>query len=261
MNHIINNRIPARDEELYILDTERKSKYELIWDYVINDGKKHQIAIICPGGAYYNVCSYVEGKPFAQYLNQKGISAVIVYYRVNEEAHYPNPQDDLARAIKEVISKADELNLDMDNYSVWGSSAGGHLVASFGTEHMGYVKYGLPKPKSLVLIYPVITMNPEYTHLDSMHNLLGNNPTEEEIKFTSVELHVTKNYPSTYIWCGADDSCVSPMNTKLMIEALKGAGVKYASNIYPGVDHGVGLAYDLSAEGWIDKAINFWVSN
>jgi len=259
-------RFPVVDEVLYEQDMARKSKYELIWDYVLQDGEEHPVAIICPGGAYFNVCSYVEGKPFAQYLNSRGISAVIVYYRVFEEAKYPNPQDDLARAVSTVMERAEELHLDMTNYSVWGSSAGGHLVSSFGTDNMGYAKYGLPKPASLVLIYPVISMKPGITHPDTMHNLLGIAGEEEEatvkdmIMFASVEEHITSDYPPTFVWCGESDSVVPPTNTRLCADALKKAGVDYECNIYPGVDHGVGLAYDTSAEGWIDRAVEFWVN-
>ena len=56
------------------------------------------------------------------------------------------------------MAHSDEWNLDMENYSLWGSSAGGHLVASFGTDSMGYKKYNLPKPGAIILSYPVISM-------------------------------------------------------------------------------------------------------
>ena len=251
---------PPIEEAQMELDYARESRYEVIWDYIINDGKPHPIAIICPGGGYGAVCSFIEGIPFAKYLNTKGISAVIVYYSIKEQATYPNPQNDLARAVGEVRDRAEELKLDFANYSVWGSSAGGHLVASFGTDNMGYKKYGLPKPRTSVLIYPVISMDPEVTHLGSKEALIGVNATKEQIDFASVHLHVTADYPDTYIWCGADDSLVPPKNTELMAEALKTAGVPYKCDVFPGVDHGVGLATGLSAEGWIDRAIAFWQS-
>ena len=251
---------PPIDEAQREIDYARESRYEVIWDYVINDGKTHPIAIICPGGGYGAVCSFVEGIPFAKYLNTKGISAVIVYYSIKEQATYPNPQDDLARAVGEVRERAEELKLDYENYSVWGSSAGGHLVASLGTDHMGYKKYGLPKPRTFVLIYPVISMDPEVTHLGSKDALIGENATREQIDFASVHLHVTADYPDTYIWCGAADSLVPPKNTELMAQALKAAGVPYRCDVFPGVDHGVGLATGIAAEGWIDRAVEFWQS-
>ena len=112
------------------------NRYKLDDRFVIRDGKKHPFAILVPGGGYSLVCSFIEGVPIARKLNQQGISAFIVYYRVKKKAAFPAPMDDLATAVKEIFSKAKEYNLDTENYSVWGASAGGHLTASFGTEHM-----------------------------------------------------------------------------------------------------------------------------
>lgn len=255
----LKDRIPVVDEKLYESDMVRASKYEVV-DYIIDDGQIHPIAVIIPGGAYINVCSYVEGKPFAQYLNRRGISAVVVYYRVGEEARHPWPQEDVCRAINYVQDKYKD-KVDMKHYSIWGSSAGGHLAASFGTENMGYKKLGCLKPATEVLIYPVITMDEKYTHMDSRTNHIGPDPSAQKIDFASVEKNITPDYPPTYIWCGASDSCVSPENTRLMAAALEKAGVDYECDIFPGVDHGAGLAYDSSAEGWIDKAVAFWMKH
>lgn len=237
-------------------DFFRKNEYEL-QEYVIKDGKKHPVAIICPGGGYSVVCSFVEGEPFARKLNEMGISAVVVYYRCRKKAAYPGPMDDLARAVREVFERADEWNLDMEDYSVWGSSAGGHLAASFGTESIGYVKYGLPKPGALILTYPVVTMG-EMTHAGTCKNLLGKQPSPEMVELTSIERQVTKNYPPTFVWCGDADKEVPPQNSKMLAQALETAGVPYQFMEYSGVDHGVGLGTGLSCEGWIEEAVEFW---
>ena len=52
------------------LDKYHKGFY--IEKYIINDGKKHPVAIICPGGGYHWVCSFSEGLPYAQKLNSMG---------------------------------------------------------------------------------------------------------------------------------------------------------------------------------------------
>ena len=78
-------------------DFWRPNRYGLK-PYLVNDGKKHPFAVICPGGGYSMVCSFVEGKPFAQALNERGYHAFVVYYRVKRKALYPAPHDDLERA-------------------------------------------------------------------------------------------------------------------------------------------------------------------
>lgn len=232
--------------------------YELE-EYVIRDGEKHPIAIICPGGGYEMVCSFVEGRPFARRLNELGISAIVVRYRCRGEARFPNPQDDLARAVKDILGRAEELNIDAANYSVWGSSAGGHLVASFGTESMGYAKYDLPKPAALVLVYPVITMG-ELTHEGSRNNLLGVPASAEEVEAKSVEKQVTAAYPATFVWCGDDDKTVPPENSAMLAEALAKCGIPHEHVVYAGVDHGVGVGTGLACEGWLERAVAFWQS-
>ena len=146
------------DPEQYEKDNSRKENaYALDDRFVIRDGKRHPFAVICPGGGYTMVCSFIEGVPYARKLNEMGISAFIVYYRVKDQARFPAPQDDLAQAVRDIFAKADEYLLDTAHWSVWGSSAGGHLAASFGTANMGYSHYDLPKPEALILTYPVIS--------------------------------------------------------------------------------------------------------
>lgn len=239
-----------------VRDFYHPNEYELR-PYLVRDSEKHPAAIICPGGAYGMVCSYVEGEPLALQLNKMGISAFVLYYHVRELAQYPTPQEDVARAVREIHNRADEWDLDIRNYSIWGASAGGHLVASFGTEKMGYLKYGLPKPGALVLTYPVVTMG-ELTHADTRSNHLGKNYSPEDIAMASVEKQITEAYPPTFIWCGDADNAVPPENSRMLADALQKMGIAHQLVVYPGVGHGVGLGTDLACEGWIDKAVDFW---
>ena len=107
-----------------------QNKYHIVDDYVIRDGKKHPVAFLVPGGGYYMVSSFIEGVPIAKKLNELGISAIIVYYRIKKKAMYPAPVEDLARAIREVFARADEYQIETENYSIWGASAGAHLAGA-----------------------------------------------------------------------------------------------------------------------------------
>jgi acetyl esterase/lipase len=227
--------------------------------FVIRDGKRHPLAVICPGGGYETVCSFIEGLPFARKLNEKAISALIVYYRVREKAHYPAPLEDLARAIGLILKRKDRYLLDPEGYSLWGSSAGGHLAASFGLEDRGWGKYGLPKPGTVILAYPVISMRKELTHMGSHDNLLGLDASSDLEAFASVDEQVGEDYPPAYIWCGEADQTVQPENTKRMARALEEKGVPFFLETFPGIDHGVGPGTGTAAEGWIDRAVSFWL--
>lgn len=247
-----------RDSRI-VRDYLHPNQYELV-PYLLRDGRKHKVAIICPGGGYTMVCSYVEGEPFAKALNALGFSAVVVYYRCREKARYPAPQEDLARAVREVHRNAQEWNLDTKGYSIWGSSAGGHLAASFGTEAMGYPQYDLPKPGALILTYPVITMT-DLTHRETRQNLLGKSPTPEEINRASIEQQITAAYPPTYLWCGDADATVSPENSRMLNSALEKAGVPHQFQSFPGIGHGAGLAKDTAAQSWFANSVQFWMEH
>lgn len=71
--------------------------------YVLRDGKKHPFALICPGGAYMLVSEENEGHTFAAELNRRGISAFVLHYRCRRKGRYPAPQQDVARALHEIL--------------------------------------------------------------------------------------------------------------------------------------------------------------
>lgn len=237
-----------------------RSRTYCLKPYLIRDGKKHPFAIICPGGGYSMVCSFVEGAPYAEQLNKLGYAAFVLYYHCGRGARYPAPMDDLARAISEIFRRADEWGVETQGYSVWGSSAGGHLAASFGTPNMGYLHYGLPKPAALVLAYPVVTMG-ERSHDGSRKNLLGRGPSRLLVEQTSVEKHVHSNYPPVFLWYGEDDKIVDPANSRMLCRSLASNGVPYEIDAYPGVGHGVGLGTGTACEKWFGRAVHFWEKN
>ena len=96
------NRPIDLDSRQSLKDIFRPNRYALDDRFVLRDGQTHPFAVVCPGGGYSMVCSFIEGTPVARRLNGLGISAFIVYYRVRGKARYPHPQDDLARAVREV---------------------------------------------------------------------------------------------------------------------------------------------------------------
>ena len=238
----------------FVKDAYVPNEYVLT-PYLIDDDKVHPAAIICPGGGYYMVCDYMEGKPIAKYLNSKGINAFVLRYAFKERAHYPNPQNDLARAVKELLDNQDKYHIDMSNYSIWGFSAGGHLTGTFGYE---YKKYDLPKPNCLVLTYPVSSFE-EYTHRNTKKYHIGLDANQELIDKVSIHKNITKDYPKTFIWCGEIDASVNPINSKMIVEQLEKYKIEHKFITYPKVGHGVGDGKGTKAYGWMNIAIDYWL--
>lgn len=92
------------------------------------EGKKPTV-IICPGGGYELVSMDIEGFQIAMRMEQAGYKAFVLNYRVKPNL-YPQPQMDLALAIKYVKANAEKYGIDAKNIMLVGSSAGGHLCAS-----------------------------------------------------------------------------------------------------------------------------------
>lgn len=228
-----------------------------LFPFLVGDGKP--FAVVCPGGGYSSCVTLAEGFPVAAALNAMGFNAFVLTYRVGDDARYPAPQDDLAQAVKYILNHSDDLQVAHDNYSVWGFSAGGHLVASFGTKNMGFAKYKLPAPAALILSYPVITMG-TFAHVGSRSNLLGPECTRGDIKRASVECQIDSHYPSTFIWTCRHDGAVPFENSRMLKERLSDIGVRHRLKVFSGTAHGWSLAVGKEAESWFAQAIAFWRS-
>lgn len=223
-------------------------------------GKRSKFVVIVPGGGYTGVASIQEGFPMAKKLNELGYSAFVVTYRCGGGSHKaPVPQEDLSHAVRFILGNADQFNIDPEGYAIMGFSAGGHLAASFGTESLGWKYYGLPKPGTMILGYPVITMG-QNTHTGSRDNLLGRNASEDSalIDKWSIQKQVTSNYPATYLWQCDEDNTVPVQNSRLMDEALLRNHVPVQYQLYHSNVHGWGVGKGTIAEGWVEKAMAFW---
>lgn len=245
-----------RDAFRAACDFWRPNRYGLK-AYPILDRKRHPFALIIPGGGYHMVCSFLEGAPIAREVNKKGYAAFVLYYRCKNNARFPAPMEDAARALRQILDRAEEWGLDPRGYSLWGSSAGGHLAAFMGLTGEGFPGYGLPSPGAVILSYPVVTMGKQ-THPGSREALLGKQPTEREIGMTSVQRHIRPDAPPTFLWYGTEDTVVDPQNSEMLFAALKEQNIPCTLRTYPKTGHGTGLGKGIPCEGWFQEAVSFW---
>lgn len=204
--------------------------------------------IVCPGGGYLQLADH-EGRPVAQWLNTLGIAAFVLRYRLGPRYHYPAPQQDAARALRTVRTRAAEWGLDAHRIGILGFSAGGHVAATAGTHFdLGNplatdpVERADSRPSLMILVYPVISMRPPYAHGGSKRALLGAFPSPNLVRLLSDETQVTKDTPPTFLVQTADDAAVPVENSLMFAAALRRAGVPFALHIYQHGPHGFGLA-------------------
>lgn len=129
--------------------------------------------VVFPGGGYQVLAMDLEGTEVCDWLNSRGITCVLVKYRVPGTAKYPKsggypqaPQalDDAQRSISLTRQHAAEWHIDPKRIGVIGFSAGGNLVAATSV-HFGQRVYKPVdatdavscRPDFAIAIYPAIS--------------------------------------------------------------------------------------------------------
>lgn len=214
--------------------------------------------VICPGGGYGGLVTGPEGHGIAAWLNQHGITGVVLEYRLPAGRHAV-PLLDAQRAIRTVRANAKEWELDASRIGIMGFSAGGHLASTAMTHFdRGNASASHPtdrvscRPDFAILVYPVVTFG-EKTHSGSKLNLLGKDPTPELIKLYSNELQVTADTPPAYLAHALDDAPVPPENSRALYAALQAKGIQSKYLELPSGGHGLngykGPMWDAWQEG------------
>ncbi len=182
-------------------------------------------AVISPGGGFSYVGSVHEGFPHAIALSQMGYNAFVLQYRVGGEEI---ACEDLAAALSYIFKNAKTLDVNTENYSVWGSSAGARMAARIGS--YGASAYGgdeIPRPGTVVMAYT--------GHTD-----------------------FTKSDPPTFAVVGERDGIASASTMQGRVNSMQSAGVDVEFHVYKNVGHGFGLGIGTNAEGWLEDAVQFW---
>ena len=212
-------------------------------------------AVICPGGAYMNVAVLEEGFSVAAALNEQGYNAFVLRYRIGDEAINNAPVDDLAASVKYITENASEFNVDKNNYAVFGFSAGGHLAAEFGTDNMGYMNYGLSKPTVIVTGYALVSVE----NMPVIYKiLLGDKAKEEDGYEICPEKHISADTPPMFIWAGKNDILDYSVNSALLAKSLYETNIPVRFEVYDNAQHGVATGKGTDAEGWVERACDFW---
>jgi acetyl esterase/lipase len=203
--------------------------------------------VVCPGGGYGGLAPH-EGNDYALWLNQHGVAAFVLKYRLGSSGYrHPRMLEDAARAVRSVRARSAEWKVDRNRVGIMGSSAGGHLASTMLThfdsgnpDAVDPIDRESSRPDLGILCYPVISMGP-ITHQGSKHNLLGDKPAADLVWLLSNELQVTPKTPPTFLWHTADDPVVPVENSLEFAAALRRAGVPFALHVYEHGPHGIGL--------------------
>lgn len=139
--------------------------------------------------------------------------------------------EDLARAVAFIHDNKESLEVDVNNYSLWGGSAGARMAATLGSyDTSNFNEKSYPRPGAVIMQY-------------TGHS------------------EVVGNEPPTYNCVGTNDGIASYQTMQNRINRIKSNGTDAMIEIFEGLSHGFGLGEGTIAEGWINNAINFWERN
>ena len=222
--------------------------------------------VICPGGGYAVVVYQAEGVKTAKEFAKNGVAAFVLKYRLPNDSTMIDkkigPLQDAQQAIKVVRENAAKWGIDINKVGIMGFSAGGHLASTEATHYRKALIENKDntnlRPDFQILVYPVISMEDNLTHLGSRTELLGKDPSKEIKDEYSNELHVDANTPPAYITQAADDKVVDVDNSIVYWEALRHHNVSAELHIYPKGNHGFVLR--LPTEEWMSTIFK-WMKN
>lgn len=189
--------------------------------------------IVFPGGGYEILAMDLEGTEICDWLNSKGITAVLLKYRVPSKRRHLQSRialQDGQRAISLVRHNAKKWKINPGKIGVLGFSAGGHLVAATSTTFKTRLYPAVDsidkvscRPNFAVALYP--------GHLWTNRKRFALNPT----------IPISKEIPPTFLLQAENDKVDPPEHSLVYYRALKRAGVPVEMHLYAAGGHAFGL--------------------
>jgi len=199
--------------------------------------------VVFPGGGYKTLAIDLEGTEVCDWLTSRGITCVLLKYRVPDSGPHWDPQcmchtnpkspvalHDAQRALGILRLRAAEWHIDPHKIGVLGFSAGGHLAAAISTQ---FAQRAYPavdaadkqscRPDFAVVLYP--------GHLWIDEDKLELNP----------EVPVSKQTPPTFLLQAEDDDVDHINHSLVYYMALNKAGVPVEMHLYAQGGHAFGL--------------------
>ncbi|HZR18602.1 MAG TPA: alpha/beta hydrolase [Verrucomicrobiae bacterium] len=191
--------------------------------------------LICPGGGYWDLYWQLEGEEVAAWLNSRGITGIILKYRVPRRADdvkgepARRPLEDAQRAVSLVRSKAGQWGLHSQRIGIIGFSAGGHLAIATATqfekrsyEPQDEIDRVSCRPDFAILVYPGYLKAKDKDELSSA-------------------LSIPRGTPPVFLAHGDEDIISPPQHSVCLYLALKRAGIPAELHIYSGSAHDFGV--------------------
>lgn len=231
--------------------------------------EKLPVVVFIHGGGWRNGNkSGALHQRLAKYAASGKYVAVSVGYRLSGEAKWPAQIHDCKAAIRWIRANADKYGIDPDRIGVWGTSAGGHLVAMLGTSagvksmdgNLGPYPDVSSKvtcvadffgPTDFLTMDQFSTADARFKHdsADSPESLLIGAPIQEVpelVKTANPITYVDGDEPPFLIVHGTDDPLVPFNQSEILKAALDREKVPNTLITVKGGGHGKGFGPDVT---------------
>jgi acetyl esterase/lipase len=224
------------------------------WTYISNvlrptltvffpKGKNTGAAVVVfPGGGYQILAIDLEGTEVCDWLTSKGITCVLLKYRVpnsgpswdqqcgcDRNTRSSMPLEDAQRTVGLVRFHAAEWHIDPQKIGVLGFSAGGHLAAAVSTHFDRR-------------LYPAVdAADQESCRPDFAVALYPGHLFDDDKSVLNSDIHVTRNTPPTFLLHAENDNVDGVSNSLFYYIALKDVGVLAELHLYAEGRHAFGL--------------------
>jgi acetyl esterase/lipase len=209
----------------------------------------------------------------------RGYAVASLNYRLSGEAIFPAQIEDCKAAIRWLRANAAQYNIDANRIGVWGSSAGGHLVALLGTsgdvaDLEGTVGGNLQHSSRVQAVVDwfgparLLSMASQELPCSAIDHNAANSPASnlvgcaiqscpDKAERASPTSYVTADDPPFLLMHGTSDCVVPPLQSQELFDRLKATGVKATLTYLQGAGHG-GAAFtsansQTQIEGFLDQ--------
>ena len=216
--------------------------------------------VVFPGGGYQILAIDLEGTEVCDWLTSRGITCVLLKYRVTDVGPYPKsgpyPESSMAledaqRALGLVRFHAAQWHIDPHKIGVLGFSAGGHLAVAISTH---FEKRLYPpvdaadqescRPDFAVAIYPghLSLGAAEWDAKQGSKEYPLHYPANADKELSlNPDIAVTSETPLTFLLQAEDDHVDNVDDSLAYYIALKNAGAPVEMHLYTHGNHAFGL--------------------
>ncbi|MDO5309597.1 MAG: alpha/beta hydrolase [Planctomycetia bacterium] len=236
----------------------KKPTYEL---WTPENKTTDALLIVAPGGGYNGLAYAHEGDKIGKYFTSKGVTTVVLKYRVPRREGVPKHMaawQDAQRMVRVARANAKQWGINPDKIGFMGFSAGGHLTLMVATTSKTNAYEPIDEIDKLPCnVNFAIPVYPAYVLEDGAD---GANTTKGNDSTMVNDFAFDENTPPMCLIHG-DNDVYSPMGSVAVYAKLRKMQIPAELHIYANIAHGFGgNPTDNHVGDWLNR-VYYWMQS